>query len=149
MAEQYGFPIESPVLQAHRVELHARYRLLSSGRSQAADSTATNAGQLPSSLSAPATVEIDLIANEPATVLYQIVIAEGAGISKEAPVVMQFNGRNAQYTFDKMGTYTLYGKASDRTASCTAISLSLIHIYWSFLPMKLKFPTYETGVSYL
>ena len=126
VSSQYGFPIESPVLQAHRVELHARYRLLSSGQSQAADSTATNAGQLPSSLSAPATVEIDLIANEPATVLYQIVIAEGAGISKEAPVVMQFNGRNAQYTFDKMGTYTLYGKASDRTASCTAISQPVV-----------------------
>ena len=35
VAEQYGLPIESPVLQAHRVELHARYRLVSSGQSQA------------------------------------------------------------------------------------------------------------------
>ena len=122
VAERYGLPIESPVLQARRVELHARYRLLSSGQSQAADSTATNAGQLPSSLSAPATVEIDLVANEPATVLYQIIIADGASSSEDAPVVMQFNGCNAQYTFDKMGTYTLYGKASDRTASCTATS---------------------------
>ena len=81
VAERYGLPIESPVLQARRVELHARYRFLSSGQSQAADSTATNAGQLPSSLSAPATVEIDLVANEPATVLYQIIIADGASSS--------------------------------------------------------------------
>ena len=126
VAEQYGLPVESPVLQAHRVELHARYRLVSSGQSQAADSTASNAGQLPSSLSAPATVEVDLVANEPATVLYQIIIAEGATISKDAPVVMQFNGRQAQYTFDKMGTYTLYGTASDRTASCTATSQPVV-----------------------
>ena len=54
--------------------------------------------------------------------LYQIIIADAASSSEDAPVVMQFNGRNAQYTFDKMGTYTLYGKASDRTASCTATS---------------------------
>lgn len=126
VAEQYGLPIESPVLQARRVELHARYRLLSAGQSQAADSTASNASQLPSSLSAPATVEIDLVANEPAAVIYQIVIVEGAAPSEEAPVVMQFNGRQAQYTFDKMGTYTLYGTVSDRTASCTATSQPVV-----------------------
>ena len=126
VAEQYDLPIESPVLQAHRIELHARYRLVSSGQSQAVDSTASNAGQLPSSLSAPATVEIELVANEPAAVLYQIIIAEGATISKDASVVMQFNGRQAQYTFDKMGTYTLYGTASDRTASCTDTSQPVV-----------------------
>ena len=126
VAEQYGLPIESPVLQARRVELHARYRLLSAGQSQAADSTASNAGQLPSSLSAPANVEVDLIANEPAAVIYQIVIVEGAAPSEEAPVVLQFNGRQAQYTFDKMGTYTLYGTVSDRTASCTATSQPVV-----------------------
>lgn len=122
IAERYDFPIESPVLQAHRVELHARYRLLESSQSPAADSVASDATQLPSTLSAPASVEIDLVANEPVAMLYQIVIAEGSTLSEEAPVVMQFNGRNAQYTFDKMGTYTIYGKASDRTASCTATS---------------------------
>ena len=126
VAEQYGLPIESPVLQARRVELHARYRLLSAGQSQAADSTASNASQLPSSLSAPATVEIDLVANEPVAVIYQIVIVEGAAPSEEAPVVMQFNGRQAQYTFDKMGTYTLYGTVSDRTASCTDTSQPVV-----------------------
>ena len=131
LSQRYGLPIESPVLMAHRVEVHARYRPLNSQRDSKTSDAANAAddkdiAQLPSTLSAPAPVEIDLVANEPVAAFYQILITEGTTTSDGAHVVMQFNGRNAQYTFSKTGSYTMYAKTSDRSASCAASSQPVV-----------------------
>lgn len=138
----YGLPIRSNALQAHRVELHARYTL----RDDHSDSPAREeeSATIPSTLSAPATIDVSLVANDPAAMIYQIVIVEGTVATPEAPLVMQYNGSAAQHTFDKMGSYTIYGKVADRTASCSAESEPLVV---SIQSSRLEIPNVFTPFS--
>lgn len=110
-------PLKSQVLPARRLELHTRYSLLNGTQGNTS---------LSGSLSAPAIIGMEAIANEPAAALVTWRVLRGRERNNDAALVQQQTGAVTQCTLNEMGSYTLYAIVSNREGECTLESESLI-----------------------
>lgn len=119
-----GSPQTTPSepLPAQRLEVHTLYEIVKDATTiprQGTDETGT--GEKPDKsgeLSAPCTLKMKMIANEPAAQTYQWRILRSAQKAPEAPVVLQYNGTSTEFTFTEAGSYTVVPTVSNRQTSC-------------------------------
>lgn len=105
--------LESNLLPARRIELHALYEI----ENNSADSVA-NAPK--SAYGAPLKITMKAIANEPAAARFTWRIVSAQHTSAEAPLLFSAEGAETSYTFTQMGSYLISVEALSRDGQCTA-----------------------------
>lgn len=106
--------VPSPVVQTNRLEAHSVYTVQSSGQKKDLGEEAS----LSNELSAPASVRMRIVANVPSASLFSWRIVKAATNAPDAPLVLQYNGMETEYTFTEAGTYTIVPTVSNRQATC-------------------------------
>ena len=104
-------PLESNMLEAQRIELHALYTIEKSS----AD-TLNNQSRV---ISAPVELTMQAFANEPAAASYSWRIARGRNTGEEeASIIFRAEGAETSFIFTEMGSYTVMVEAISRSAQC-------------------------------
>lgn len=108
-------PISSDIYQTKRLDVHAYADFLDSNTSDT-PSTGDGAKNL-DDISAPQTVSLSAIANEPSASQFSWVIYPTESGTEQA--IVRFSGRSFVYTFERAGRYTMALEVSNRDGSCS------------------------------
>lgn len=133
-------PIKSNELQARRLELHTRYAL--SGASQTTD---PDLPQLSNEISAPATITMQAIANEPVASRYVWRITPGREASSDVAPIFIYNGKETEFTLNEAGTFHIFAEVVSRDGECL---LESEHQIISVSTSRLEVPNaFSPGVT--
>ena len=113
------FPIQSEYVETQRLEGVALYEVVQEVSAEPGEETNTSEQTIQGELSAPVTLRLRIVANEPAAASYLWRITQGSSPGAEAPLVMQFAAPQTEYTFTQAGSFYISASIGNRTASCT------------------------------
>lgn len=108
--------LESNMIPSQRLEVYTRYKVL--GTSENKTSEGSREDGLPSALSAPVSVKMEAVANEPAAQRYIWRILPAGNESEEGTPLLIFTGKECEFTFDKAGSFVLFVEVGARNGSC-------------------------------
>lgn len=142
-------PLVSETLIAKRVEIHSHITVPETKPHPADTTQAEGSNPFSRALSAPATVSMEAIANEPTATRYVWRILSGRQITNDAPLLFQDAQRVTQYTFRTAGTFVIYAEVSNADGSCLSQSEpTVVTIATSKLEVPNAFsPTSSPGVN--
>lgn len=130
--------VTTPTLAPNRLEIHPHYKL-----------NGKEVEGWGKELSAPVELQMEAIVNAPSSTLVSWRIVQGNQVSKDAPIVMQYNGLSTVHRFDQAGGYTVILEASSQTATCqVAAEPVTLYIQTSQLEVPNAFsPNSSPGVN--
>lgn len=112
-------PLESNLLLARRLELYTRIEKISQVPAES-DSLGnpSDPSDLSGQLSAPLSLRMEAIANEPAAARYLWKIIPGNNPEAEVTPLKIHAGREAEYTFESAGSFSVFSEAASREGDC-------------------------------